>query len=59
MHMHNDEIFATILKVCVATHTVDSAKKDPFCPALTLTGSIIMVFLHEISNTKYVYPIEN
>ena len=40
-------------------NTVDSAMKDLFCPALTITGGVTMVFLHEISNMKDVYPIEN
>ena len=40
-------------------NTVDFAKKDPFCPVLTLTGGVTMVFFHEYSNAKYVYPIEN
>ena len=39
--------------------TVDSAKKDPFYPVLTLTRCLTMVFLHKISNRKYVYAIEN
>ena len=40
-------------------HTVDSAKKDPFCPVLALTGGVTLIFLHEIYNRKYVYTIEN
>ena len=40
-------------------NTVDAAKKDPFCPVLTLTSGVTMVFLHAIFNSKYVYPIEN
>ena len=40
-------------------YTVDSANKDPFYPVLTLTGGVTMVFLHEISYTKYVCRIEN
>ena len=43
----------------MSLNTVDSAKKDPFCPVLTSTGGVTMVFLHEISNRKYVYLIEN
>ena len=38
--------------------TVDPAKNDPFCPVLTLSGGVTAVFLHAISNKKYVYPIE-
>ena len=39
-------------------NTVDLAKKDPFGPVLLLTGGVTVVFLHAISNRKYVYPIE-
>ena len=39
-------------------YTVDPANKDPFCPVLTLTGGVTVVFLHAISNREYVYPIE-
>ena len=46
-------LFAHIL------YTVDAAKKDPFCPVLTWTGGVTMVFLHVISKRNYVYPIEN
>ena len=33
-------------------YTVGSAKKDPFCPVLTLTGGVTLVFLHLISKRK-------
>ena len=39
-------------------YTVDPAKNDPFCPVLTLSRGVTVVFLHTISNIKYVYPIE-
>ena len=40
-------------------NTVDPAKNGPFCPVLTLTGGVTVVFLQAILNRKYVYPIEN
>ena len=40
-------------------NTVDSAKRDSFCHVLTLTRGFTMVLLQEISDRKYVYPIEN
>ena len=43
--------------VCLCTF--DSAKKDPFCPVLTLTGGVTMVFLYEIFNRNCFYPIQN
>ena len=38
--------------------TVDSAKKDLFRPVLTLAGGVTLVFPHEVSNRKFVYPVK-
>ena len=40
-------------------YTVDAAKKDPFCTCLTEPAISQWSFLHEISNSKYVYSKEN
>ena len=42
----------------VETNTVNPAKNDPFCLVLTFTGGVTVVFLHAVSNRKYLYTIE-